>query len=89
MKKEIAEKMKRFYKRSFSEKTDLTKIKKDILDLLNHNIKRDEAKALDFEVEDNFDYYKGCNYKFYVITKQGTISLGKFLENKKANENSI
>lgn len=89
MKKEIAEKMKRFYKRSFSEKTDLTKIKKDILDLLNHNTKRDEAKALDFEVEDNFDYYKGFNYKFYVITKQGTISLGKFLENKKANENSI
>lgn len=89
MKKEIAEKMKRFYKRSLSEKTDLTKIKKDILDLLNENIKNEIEKALDFEVEDNFDYYKGCNYKFYVITKQGTISLGKFLENKKANENSI
>ena len=89
MKKEISEKMKRFYKRSLRDdvKTDL--IKRDILNLLNENIKNEIEKALDFVVEDNFDYYKGCNYKFYVITKQGTISLGKFLENKKANENSI
>ena len=55
MKKEISEKMKRFYKRSLrgDVKTDL--IKRDILNLLNENIKNEIEKALDFEVEDNFD----------------------------------